>query len=82
MTSWKSFDASAVINEAFDTLLAIAFSRAETIEAPAMSIPIDEENMDDRVIVNRPEPQYASIRYLTGFVLSSMFEGGIMWSRI
>lgn len=81
VTSSKSLDASAVIKVAFDIWFAVAFSRAETIEAPAISIPIEEEKRDESVTVNRPEPQYASIRYWMDFA-SLLSPAGIMWSRI
>lgn len=57
MTCSKSLEASAVINVAFTTSLAVAFSFAETINALAISMPIKDLKSEERVIVKRPEPQ-------------------------
>lgn len=74
-TSLKRADASAVINEALETLFALAFSLANAVDPPAMSIPMDEENSEDSVTVKSPEPQYASMRCLIGFWFTSISGG-------
>src|SRR6478735_4601238 len=43
-----------------------------------MSMPSDDLNSDDRVMVKRPEPEYASIKCLT--LWSEV--GGRIWSRM
>ena len=81
LTSLNSADASAVMKDALETLFRTAFSFADAIEPLAISMPREDENSEESVTVNRPEPQYASIRYLIDLVLASGPEGR-MWLRM
>lgn len=74
----KSSGASAAINVHWDggRLLSLAFSRADVIEGAEISMPTEVVKREERVIVNSPDPEYASIRYLIGGPVDE--EGGMM----
>jgi hypothetical protein len=48
------------------------------IEAVETSIPTDEVNKEESVMVKRPEPEYASIKYLMDGRSVELVEGGRM----
>ncbi|KAK5634217.1 hypothetical protein RRF57_009931 [Xylaria bambusicola] len=57
-------------------LLAAALVRANVMEDSAMSMPVDPWKSEERVIVKRPEPEYASMRYLIGEDVEEEDDGG------
>jgi hypothetical protein len=64
--------------ELFGRLLSSAFVVALWMEPLLISIPSEDLNRLDSVIVKRPEPEYASIRC----VMAWFGVVGRMWSRI
>ena len=82
VTDLNNSGASAARKEALDAgmLLRDAFLEAKSIDADEMSIPVLDAKREERVIVNSPEPEYASIKYLTGF--SPEERGGKIFSRM
>lgn len=57
LTSLNSEDASAAMNDALETPFRVALVFAELIDPSATSMPTDEEKSEERVTVNRPDPQ-------------------------
>ena len=66
VTDLKSSEAVAAMKLAFLVLFSCAFFFADVIDAGDISMPIEVLKRADRVIVNRPEPQYASTRFVRG----------------
>lgn len=73
-------EASADMNVVLGMELSVALCLAEMIDAGAMSIPKETEKREERVMVKRAEPQYASMRYLgLGEEGEKEELGGMMW---